>query len=122
MKHREGTLQGIRNTDIYHQCWLPEGETRAVILMVHGLAEHSGRYMNLVHHLIPKGYALYGFDHPGHGRSGGRRVYVDRFDDYGNTVQCYFQKIREWEPEKRIFIVLVSIIIGGIAANRKIVH
>jgi alpha-beta hydrolase superfamily lysophospholipase len=47
MKHEEGSFKGVRNTDIYYQCWLPDGDVRAVLLVVHGLAEHCGRYMNL---------------------------------------------------------------------------
>ena len=46
MKHQEGYLKGVRDTDIYYQYWLPESEPKAILLVVHGLAEHSGRYMN----------------------------------------------------------------------------
>ncbi|MCK4681802.1 alpha/beta hydrolase, partial [Candidatus Bipolaricaulota bacterium] len=69
MKHKEGFFTGVRGADIYYQCWLPEGEPRAVLLIVHGLAEHSGRYMNVVDHFIPLGYAVYSIDHLGHGKS-----------------------------------------------------
>ncbi len=60
MKHQEGVFMGVRNTALYYQGWLPEGEIRAVLLVVHGLAEHSGRYMNLVNRFVPLGYAVYG--------------------------------------------------------------
>jgi alpha-beta hydrolase superfamily lysophospholipase len=55
MRHQEGFFTDIRGADIYYQCWLPEGEPRAVLLIVHGLAEHSGRYMNVVDHFVPLG-------------------------------------------------------------------
>jgi len=70
MKHQIGFFSGVRGTNIYYQAWLPEGEPRAVLLLVHGLAEHSGRYMNVVNTFVPKGYAVYGLDHSGHGKSG----------------------------------------------------
>ena len=60
MQHQEGTFKGIRDATIYYQSWLPEGETKAILLIVHGLAEHSGRYMNVVNHFVPLGYAVYG--------------------------------------------------------------
>ena len=60
MKYQEGYLKGVRDTDIYYQYWLPEGEPKAILLVVHGLAEHSGRYMNVVNFLVPSGYAVYG--------------------------------------------------------------
>jgi len=105
MKHYEGFFKGVRETNIYFQGWLPEGESRAVMLMVHGLAEHSGRYGNVINHFVPLGYAIYGIDHLGHGKSDGTRLYVKRFDDYTNTLKVYFDMIRGWQPEKPIFLV-----------------
>ena len=105
MKHQEGYLKGVRDTDIYYQYWLPESEPKAILLVVHGLAEHSGRYMNVVNHLVPSGYAVYGIDHIGHGKSDGERVYVERFQDYTKTLKKYFNMIREWQPEKPIFLI-----------------
>ena len=105
MKHQEGFFKGVGEANIYFQSWLPEGEPRAVLLIVHGLAEHSGRYGNVVNHFVPLGYAVYGIDHFGHGKSVGRRVYVNRFNDYTNTLKVYFDMIREWQPDKPIFLV-----------------
>jgi alpha-beta hydrolase superfamily lysophospholipase len=87
MKHEEGFLKGVRDPNIYFQSWLPETEPKAVLLIVHGLAEHSGRYMNIVNYFVPLGYAVYGMDHPGHGKSDGKRVYVKRFEDYTDTLK-----------------------------------
>ncbi|HVP78444.1 MAG TPA: lysophospholipase [Thermodesulfobacteriota bacterium] len=105
MKHEEGFFKGVRGANIYFQCWLPESEPRAVLLIVHGLAEHSGRYGNLVNAFVPLGYAVYGIDHLGHGKSDGTRVYVKRFDDYTNTLKIYFDMICKWQPDKPIFLV-----------------
>ncbi len=105
MKYQEGYLKGVRDTDIYYQYWLPEGEPKAILLVVHGLAEHSGRYMNVVNFLVPSGYAVYGIDHIGHGKSHGKRVYVKRFQDYTKPLKNYFNMIREWQPEKPIFLI-----------------
>jgi len=105
MKHKDGYFKGVRDTNIYYQYWLPEGEPKAILLVVHGLAEHSGRYMNVVNHLTPLGYAVYGIDHIGHGKSGGERVYVDRFRDYTKTLKNYFDKIRKWQPQKPVFLI-----------------
>jgi alpha-beta hydrolase superfamily lysophospholipase len=105
MKHQEGFFKAVRGANIYYQSWLPEVEPKAALLIVHGLAEHSGRYGNVVNHFVPLGYAIYGIDHLGHGKSDGKRVYVKRFDDYKNTLKVYFDKIREWQPSKPIFLV-----------------
>jgi acylglycerol lipase len=42
MKHQEGFFKGVRDANIYFQSWLPESEPKTVLLIVHGLAEHSG--------------------------------------------------------------------------------
>ncbi|MBW1817623.1 MAG: lysophospholipase [Deltaproteobacteria bacterium] len=105
MNHREGTFKGVRDARIYYQGWLPEGDSKAALLVVHGLAEHSGRYANLVRHFVPPGYAVYGLDHLGHGKSDGTRVYVDRFSDYLTTLKIYVDMVREWEPERPVFLV-----------------
>ena len=102
MKHEEGFFNGVR---IYYQCWLPETEPKAVLLVVHGLAEHGGRYMNLVNHFIPLGYAVYAADLLGHGRSEGARVYLERFADYTDTLASFREMIRGWQKGKPVFLV-----------------
>lgn len=115
MKHQEGYLKGVRDTDIFYQYWLPEGEPKATLLVVHGVREHSGRYMNVVKHLVPSGYGVYGIDHIGHGKSDGERVYVERFQDYTKTLKKCFDMIREWQPERPIFLIGHSM--GGLIST-----
>jgi len=105
MKHQDGFFKGVRDAKIYYQCWLPDSDIKAVLLVVHGLAEHCGRYMNLVNHFIPVGYAVYGLDHIGHGKSDGARVHVQRFEDFTSTLRIFFDRVREWHPEKPVFLI-----------------
>jgi len=114
MTHQEGFFKGVREHNIYHQCWLPEEEPRAVFLVVHGLGEHSGRYMNLVHHFVPLKYAVYALDHLGHGRSEGTRMYVDRFEDYTETLLTFLDMVRSRHPDKPI--ILLGHSMGGLIA------
>jgi len=105
MKHQEGVFVGVRKAGLYYQGWLPEGEPKAVLLVVHGLAEHSGRYMNLVNRFVPQGFAVYGVDHLGHGRSEGRRLCLDRFTDYTEPLKTFAAMVRCWQPGKPVFLV-----------------
>jgi acylglycerol lipase len=114
MKYEEGFFEGVRGSRIYHQSWIPDGDPMAILLLVHGLAEHSGRYMNVVNYFVPKGYAVYGIDHLGHGKSEGTRVYVNSFDDYYNPLNTYFSMVETWQPGKPIFLVGHSM--GGLIA------
>ena len=105
MKHQEGYLKSNRSTNVYYQYWLPSDTPKAILLVAHGVAEHSGRYMNLVNHFVPLGYAVYGIDHMGHGRSEGKRVYVEQFSDFTKTLKTYFDFIREKQPETPVFLI-----------------
>lgn len=105
MKHKEGNFTGHKELKLYYQCWLPDVAPKAVLLVAHGLAEHSGRYKNLVNHFVPKGYAVYALDHRGHGRSEGVRSYVDRFDDYLTDLKTFFDIVREEQRKAKIFLV-----------------
>lgn len=104
MIHQEGTFKGIRNAGVYYQCWLPEGESRGSLLIIHGLADHCGRYGNLVNHFVPLGYAVYGIDHPGHGKSEGKRVFVKEFGDFIENLNTYLEMILTWQPGKPVFL------------------
>jgi len=115
MNHVEGSFKGVRNTKIYYQGWLPEGDPRAVLIVVHGLGEHCGRYMNVVNHLVPLGHALYGLDHIGHGKSEGTRELVERFEDYTNTLTIYCNMVKGWQTGKPIFLLGHSM--GGLIAS-----
>jgi len=115
MNHIEGSFKGVRNANLYYQAWLPEEEVKAVLLVVHGLGEHCGRYMNVVNHFIPLGYAVYGFDHIGHGQSEGMREVVERFTDYTDTLTVYCEMVKGWQIGKPIFLLGHSM--GGLIAS-----
>jgi alpha-beta hydrolase superfamily lysophospholipase len=51
----------------------PGTRLRGVVLLVHGLGEHAGRYEELARWLNERGFAVRGYDHYGHGDSGGVR-------------------------------------------------
>jgi acylglycerol lipase len=105
MKHIEGNFNSVRNLNIFYQGWLPDGKVKAVLFVVHGLGEHSGRYMNVVNHFVPLGYAIYGLDHIGHGKSGGGREEVVQFEDFTTPLTTYYTMVKSWQPDKPIFIL-----------------
>ena len=51
------------------------------MLISHGAGEHCGRYAGVAAQLVDAGYAVHALDHRGHGRSSGRRAYVDRMEN-----------------------------------------
>ncbi len=112
MKHIESTFQGSGEVELYYQCWRPEEETRAVLVIVHGFGEHSGRYMNIVDYLVPQGYAVYGFDHRGHGRSPGKRGHINEWGELREDVQAFLRLVGNQEPDLPLFLMGHSL--GGL--------
>ena len=105
MEHTEGRFTGRKGLSLYYQCWLPATDPKAILLVVHGWAEHSGRYTNLVNYFVPKGYAICALDHRGHGKSEGLRGYVERFSDYLDDLKTFFDIVRSEHGDTKIFLV-----------------
>lgn len=114
MMHNEGNFKDARNSNIYFQNWLPEGEIKASIIVVHGLAEHSGRYMNIVNYFVPSGYAVHAIDHFGHGKSDGPRVFIDKFNDYTDSLAAYTKAVTTQYGNRPLFLIGHSM--GGLIA------
>ncbi|MFO7942871.1 MAG: alpha/beta hydrolase [Anaerolineales bacterium] len=102
--HTEGTYQEPHGKEIFHQAWTPRESPRGILLILHGLKEHSGRFVNMVDYFVPAGFAIYGFDLPGHGRSGGTRTYIHKFQEYVDILQFFSQKVRDRHPQTPIFL------------------
>ncbi len=62
---------GFQSPSLFVHQWLPAAAPRAVVLIVHGMAEHGARYTRFAAALNAQGYAVYAPDLPGHGRSVG---------------------------------------------------
>jgi len=105
MEHTEGRFTGRKGLSLYYQCWLPATDPKAILLVVHGWAEHSGRYTNLVNYFVPEGYAICALDHRGHGKSEGLRGYVERFSDYLDDLKTFFDIVRSEHGDTKIFLV-----------------
>ncbi len=104
MHHEEGYFQGSDGLRLYYQCWRPPSAPRAVVLLAHGFGEHSGRYGNLVHQLVPQGLALYALDHRGHGRSGGQRGHIAHWSDYRRDLEGFRQQVESQEGRRPLFL------------------
>ena len=104
MKHIEGNFTGVKGLKIYYQAWVPD-TPKAVIQLVHGGFEHSGRYQNVVNKLLPEGYAIYADDHRGHGKSEGLRNHVDSFDEFIEDEKIFYETIKEQYPNLPIFML-----------------
>ncbi len=97
---------------LYWQKWLPDGNPKALILLIHGYAEHSGRYQYFAEHCLDKGYGVYAVDHWGHGQSDGTPGFVPDFSVYHDGVEQLLARAKQDFPE--LPVVLVGHSMGGL--------
>jgi alpha-beta hydrolase superfamily lysophospholipase len=105
MNHEEGTLATDDGLDLYWQSWQPPGTPEGVLLFVHGLAEHSGRYLNPVRHFVARGWTCFGFDYRGHGKSPGPRVHVGSFAEFLDDLAEGHRLVKIRHPAQKIVLV-----------------
>ena len=100
----DGRFAGAGGLELFWWRRLPEGEPRAVLALVHGVGEHSGRYPNLVTPLVAAGYAVYGYDQRGHGHSPGPRVHIERWADYRDDLHAFLSLVAAHEPGRPLVL------------------
>ncbi|KVQ47477.1 hydrolase [Burkholderia territorii] len=88
---RMGRLRTTDGLELASYRW-PAGDgtqpARATVALVHGLAEHAGRYAALAARLNAAGIGVLAIDLRGHGQSPGKRAWIERFDDYLNDADA----------------------------------
>ncbi len=93
MKISEWTWKSFDGLDMYGRGWMPEGQAKAAVALVHGHGEHVGRYEHVAAALTAKGYALLGFDLRGHGRSGGPRGHTPSYEALMDDIMAFFAQV-----------------------------
>jgi len=115
----EGNFIGIpgpEGQDLFTRRWLPDRPLRGRILIAHGLGEHSGRYGNLISYLLPKGFALYGIDQPGHGKSPGTPGFAASIEQLLAPLTAMTDRLLREHPDVPLFVFSHSM--GGLLTLR----
>lgn len=101
MPHHEYHFNANDGTTLFQQSWLPKGDPRAELILVHGFCEHSGRYARTAETLCRQGFAVHAMDLRGHGRSEGPRCYVRRFDNYLSDLDALLRQLDSGKRQPR---------------------
>ncbi len=80
----ERSFEGVGGVDIVYDVWEPDTDPRGVVVLCHGYAEHARRYDHVAQRFGDSGLVVYALDLRGHGRSGGKRVYLRDISEYTN--------------------------------------
>lgn len=106
--HEASSRRGVSQ---YRRTWQAD-TPRAHVLLLHGIAEHSGRYEHIGATLASEGFSVRSYDHHGHGRSGGKRGHVDSFDVFLEDVEDNLAELRS----EGLPVVLMAHSMGGLIA------
>jgi len=91
-------------------------QPKGLVAIIHGFAEHSGRYEHVADFLCERGWSVAAFDCRGHGQSGGRRAHIDHFQDYLDDTRSFLDEIKKaGHPEPPILLGHSQ---GGLIAAR----
>ncbi|HZK86450.1 MAG TPA: alpha/beta hydrolase [Syntrophomonas sp.] len=108
-----GNFVGLDNTQIYYHSWKVD-RPRGIIVIVHGIGEHSGRYGNLIKTLADAEISIYALDHRGHGHSEGKRGHINAFAEYTDDLKTLFKLINTENQD--LPIILLGHSMGGVIA------
>lgn len=89
--------------------WTPLGDPKAVIVLIHGIAEHSGRYEHVGDIFANSGFMVRAFDLIGAGGTGGARWDIDDWSRYHDQIERHVR----WAASKRLPVVLMGHSMGG---------
>jgi len=114
-EHSTGTFIGMGANQIFFQKWTVPSP-KAIVIIAHGLGEHSGRYNNLIEKMSSKNISFYAIDHSGHGNSDGIKGHIDSFNDYIKDLKLFLNLIRDRVEKVPVFLLGHSM--GGVIACR----
>ena len=98
MKNDQYSWKSFDGLPMFAQTWTPPATPKAVIALVHGVGDHSGRFPWLVEAFTAAGYAISAFDLRGHGKSGGPRVHAPTYESLLRDIDRHLENTRERFP------------------------
>jgi acylglycerol lipase len=115
-------LAGVGGLELYRQWWRDKradsNPPAAVVVLVHGAGEHSGRDEHVAERLVGDGYAVHALDHRGHGRSQGPRALIDRVDHAVTDLNALVSAAVQHESAASIPVLMVGHSMGAMIALR----
>ena len=110
----ESVFLGSKDTKIFYSVDKVE-EPKAAVIFVHGICEHSGRYEYIKDMFNENNYNVYRYDARGHGKSEGKRGYLEDFDDYLDDLDLFVTMVKN--NNKGLKLILIGHSMGGLVAT-----
>lgn len=110
-----GYIKSQDQTTLFYR-YFPVSEPKALVLVAHGFAEHSGRYLHVIEQLRDNNFSVLAVDFRGHGYSHGDRGYIEDFSRYEEDLFCALKMAKEKSEGQKIFLLAHSM--GAMVAIR----
>lgn len=104
MKTFNSNLKSKDGIEFLVRVWTPDARPKALVALIHGLGEHSGRYTHVAKALTDAGYVLASFDLRGHGKSTGVRGHFPSMDVVMQDIREFFIFLSQRYPDLPQFI------------------
>ena len=111
----EASFRGSEGTILY-RVWRPDGAPRRIVVIVHGYAEHGGRYPHVAEVLASDGAVVCAPDHIGHGKSEGDRALIADFEHVVDDLHTLVAVISGEYPG--LPVVMAGHSMGGLLTGR----
>jgi len=102
MTHKEFNFN-IYKIEFYGQYW-QANNTKAVVVLVHGMGEHSGRYKHVAKKMTENDFSVVAFDHFGHGKTAGKRGHNPSFEAVLESISKTVEIAKQLFPNVPIFL------------------
>lgn len=104
MNHLTGHFTTSDNLELYYQVWEPEEKANALMILIHGIGEHSGRYEHMADVLTKSGIVTGAMDMRGHGKSPGKRGDTPSYDALLKDVDTFAHRLLDAYHDLPAFI------------------
>lgn len=104
MSIKELSWKTVDGIDVFARLWQPENDVRAVVCLLHGIGEHTGRFHHVGDKFNEQGIALLGADWRGHGKSGGKKGFFPSVEAVLDDVDILLSKAAKLFPRTPVFL------------------
>ena len=105
--HTTSFFTGHGGVRLFCQHWRPThtAPPKAILVFIHGMAEHSERYQHPVAYFSERGFESYAMDLRGHGNSDGRHSYANSLEELLHDIRIFLEKIKVEHPKTALFLI-----------------
>ncbi|CAM1358138.1 alpha/beta hydrolase [Tenacibaculum xiamenense] len=100
---RENFTYPFHKTTFFGRYWQPE-RAKGIVVIIHGMGEHSGRYEHVASELVKSDFAVIAFDHFGHGNTKGKRGHNPGYSYVLDSITELVKKAEEFFGKLPIFL------------------